>query len=183
MTLFEARMFEGIQWFVLNIFLFFFRSEHVAYTVKDGIPAWGNGTFSYGATLGLVLLGLVGCSGWHRYYLGDCTCCCCFYLTGGFCTIGRLFNSLNAILFVLEIIDFCNLYDMVHVLNMEISQKLKEKNQPLQPTYGVGMVPPGGYGGPPAGYGGPPGGPPAGYAVPPPGSNSQANVSEQESAK
>lgn len=131
----DPKTYEGITWFPLNpfpilfeLFLFglrwalvlinFCRSEDIQFTVKNGIPAWGNGQFTCGCACGLWLLACVGFAGMQRVYLGDCCCGVVFCLFGGFWGIGQL-------------IDLCMLKSMVERKNAEIKNSVLNRRREL----------------------------------------------------
>lgn len=61
-------------------------------TIKNGIPAHGNGRWSLNKVTCLAILGCFGCNGIARCYIGDtCMGVACFFF-GSICCIGTIYE-------------------------------------------------------------------------------------------
>ena len=130
-----------------SIYIGFFRPSYIENTLKNEVPAWGEGEFSCCLAFGLWSLAFLGIAGAQRCYLGDTCSFVLYLLTGGLCCIGQL-------------VDLCYIYGNVNTLNSTIKYRCREKyrkknmkivpGQPvLAPIYSnyaqPGTIPPPGY--------------------------------------
>lgn len=66
-----------------------------AYTVRRGIPAYGEGKFDKCPVWGCFCLCLLNINGMHRCYMGDWCCGLCCFLTNGFLCLGNVCDLFN----------------------------------------------------------------------------------------
>ncbi|KAA6395405.1 MAG: hypothetical protein EZS28_009071 [Streblomastix strix] len=70
-------------------------SQYVTETMRDGVPAWGEGQFDPKQAYKMWMLGFVGCFGMHRIYLGERQRGILYCATAGLCMAGQIYDLIN----------------------------------------------------------------------------------------